>query len=100
MSLNESDVRKLANLARLELTDDEVSMLGPQLKQILGFVERLSELDTEDVEPMTTALEVDNRWRDDEVTPGLTNDEAMRSAPESDDGYFVVPAVLSPPSAS
>ncbi len=100
MSLSESDVRKLANLARLELTEDEVSTLGPQLEQILRFVERLSELDTGDVEPMATALDVDNRWRDDEVTPGLTNDEAMRSAPQSDGGYFVVPPVLSPPSAS
>lgn len=100
MSLNDSDVRKLANLARLELSDEEVSTLRPQLGQILEFVEKLSELDTEGVEPMTTALEVDNRWRDDEVTSGLTNRDAIGSAPECDGGYFVVPPVLSPPPTS
>ena len=56
MALSDEDVRKLALLARLELTDEEVKTLGPQLESILGFVEKLAELDTSDVEPMTTAM--------------------------------------------
>ncbi len=94
MALSEEEVRKLALLARLELSDDEVRTLGPQLESILGFVEKLSELDTGDVEPMTTALDVDNRWRSDEQVPGLTRAEALQNAPASDDESFLVPAVL------
>ena len=94
MALSEEDVRKLALLARLELTDEEVATLGPQLESILGFVEKLAELDTEDVEPMTTALDVDNRWRVDEVVAGLSREDALKNAPSSDDEFFLVPPVL------
>ncbi len=94
MALSADDVRRLALLARLELSDDEVNAMGPQISKILGFVEQLSELDTEDIEPMTTALDVDNRWRDDDIQPGLTNDQALQNAPARDDDCFLVPPVL------
>ncbi len=94
MALSEQEVRKLALLARLELSDDEVRAMGPQLDAILGFVEQLSELDTDGVEPMTTALDVDNRWRADSQVDGLTNDQALQNAPSQDDGSFLVPPVL------
>lgn len=94
MALSRDDVRKLALLARLELTDEEVTTLGPQLESILGFVEKLSELDTSDVEPMTTALEVDNRWRDDSVAASLPREQALANAPSSDGEVFLVPPVL------
>ena len=97
MLLDEAEVRKLASLARLELSDEEVATLGPQLQQILGFVEQLSELETAEVEPMTTALDVDNRWRDDEARRGLSNEDALRAAPLRRDGCFLVPPVLGPP---
>lgn len=100
MALTDDEVRKLALLARLELSDDEVATIGPQLQLILGFVERLSELETEDVEPMTTALDVDNRWRKDSVQQGLSQQEALRIAPAHEDGYFLVPPVLGPPPTS
>lgn len=94
MALSADDVRKLALLARLELSDEEVEHLGPQLESILGFVAKLSELDTSDVEPMTTALDVDNRWRRDEITPGLDRDAALANAPAADGECFLVPPVL------
>lgn len=94
MALSESEVRKLALLARLELSDEEVAKIGPQLTSILGFIEKLSELDTEGVEPMTTALDVDNRWRVDEIVPGLSNDQALQNSPSKDDECFLVPPVL------
>ncbi|MFK8112567.1 MAG: Asp-tRNA(Asn)/Glu-tRNA(Gln) amidotransferase subunit GatC [Rubripirellula sp.] len=94
MSLTDNDVRKLALLARLELSDDEVSTVRPQLDSILGFVERLSQLNTDDVEPMTTALDVDNRWRDDELVAGLSNEQALANSPSCDDECFLVPPVL------
>lgn len=94
MALSEQDVRKLAMLARLELSDEEVRAIGPQLTSILGFVEKLSELDTDGVQPMTTALDVDNRFREDVLVPGLTNAQALQNAPAKDDQYFLVPPVL------
>lgn len=96
MSLSQDDVRKLALLARLELSHDELATLGPQLQRILSFVEQLSELETEDVEPMTTALEVENRWAADRLGVSLSRDEALANAPERDDECFLVPPVLGP----
>ncbi len=94
MSLSSEDVRRLALLARLELSDDELEAIRPQITTILGFVDQLSELNTEDVEPMTTALDIDNRWRKDELRPSLTNDQAIQNAPARDEDCFLVPPVL------
>lgn len=94
VSLTDDDVRKLALLARLELSDEELAKVRPELDSILGFVERLSKLETDDVEPMTTALDVDNRWRDDVQVPGLSNDQALENSPSHDDQFFLVPPVL------
>lgn len=94
MALSADDVRKLALLARLEISDEEVDHLGPQLESILGFVAKLSELDTTNVEPMTTALDVDNRWRPDEIVPGLDREAALSNAPAADEECFRVPPVL------
>lgn len=96
MALSPQEVRKLALLARLELSDEEVEQIGPQLMRILQFVEKLSELDTDGVEPMTTALDVDNRFRPDQSVPGLTHQQALQNAPACDEDYFLVPPVLGP----
>jgi aspartyl-tRNA(Asn)/glutamyl-tRNA(Gln) amidotransferase subunit C len=94
VSLSADEVRKLALLARLDLSDDEVTNVRPQLDSILAFVEQLTELDTTDVEPMTTALDVDNRWREDRQMDGLTNQQALANAPSQSEGCFLVPPVL------
>jgi aspartyl-tRNA(Asn)/glutamyl-tRNA(Gln) amidotransferase subunit C len=97
VALSEQEVRQLALLARLELSDEEVATIGPQLTSILGFVERLSELDTAGVEPMTTALDVDNRFREDVIVTGLTREQALQNAPARDEQCFLVPPVLGSP---
>jgi aspartyl-tRNA(Asn)/glutamyl-tRNA(Gln) amidotransferase subunit C len=94
MPLSDDEIRKLALLARLQLTDEEVRKLGPQLDSILSFVKQLAEVDTKGIEPMTTALDVDNRWREDRLVPSLSREDALRNAPQRDEEYFLVPPVL------
>lgn len=94
--MNHDEVVKLARLARLELSEQEIEQLGPQLDRILGFVHQLSELDTSEVLPMTTALDVVNCWADDIVQPGLTREQALAAAPRHDEESFLVPPVLGP----
>ncbi len=94
MAMTEAEIRALALLARLEISADEVRTIGPQLESILGFVEQLSQLDTKDVEPMTTALDVVNCWASDVPGGSLDRVAALRNAPASDGEYFLVPPVL------
>jgi len=96
MTLSTNDICKLAYLARLEISEAEAVALAPQFQQVLAFVEQLSELDTENIEPMTTALDVVNRWGDDLPHQGLTRLEALANAPASDGESFLVPPVLGP----
>lgn len=94
MTLSIDDIRKLAYLARLDLSEPEAIALAPQFQQVLDFVKQLSELDTEDVEPMTTALDVVNRWSEDVVGESLQREAALANAPASDGECFLVPPVL------
>jgi aspartyl-tRNA(Asn)/glutamyl-tRNA(Gln) amidotransferase subunit C len=93
-SLDETTVRHVANLARLDLTADEVVRFREQLSSILGYVEQLNELNTDNVPPTAHALPMNNVFRDDTVQtcwdPGL----ALRNAPQCQDGCFKVPRVL------
>ncbi len=94
MTLSIDDIRKLAYLARLDLSEPEAIALAPQFQQVLAFVEQLGELDTDDVEPMTTALDVVNRWSEDVVGESLPREAALANAPASDGECFLVPPVL------
>ena len=92
--LTEQDVIKVASLARLQLSDEEVESFTSQLADVLSYVELLGELDVSGVEPMAHAVEQRNILRDDVVQESLTPDEALRNAPKSDGRYFMVPPVL------
>ena len=94
MSIPAVDIDKLAALARLDLTPEESAELGPEMASILAFVRKLGELDTEGVEPMTTALDIDNRFRDDRPAPSLPRELALQNAPQTDGEHFLVPPVL------
>jgi len=94
VSLTDDDVRELALLARLELSAEEVDRVRLQLDSILGFVQQLALLDTDGVEPMTTALDVANRWRADERVECLSREQALDNAPACDEECFLVPPVL------
>jgi aspartyl-tRNA(Asn)/glutamyl-tRNA(Gln) amidotransferase subunit C len=94
MSLTREDVEKISLLARLQLTPDELARMTEQLGQIVAYVESLAELDTEAVEPMAHALDVDNVFADDVLEPSLDRAEALRNAPHHDREFYLVPAVL------
>ncbi len=94
MSVDEKMVRRIANLARIGVTDDELPALAKELSAILGFVEQLSEVDTDGVKPLTSAVENKIRGREDVVSDGGYAQDVLANAPEKDDEYFSVPKVV------
>jgi aspartyl-tRNA(Asn)/glutamyl-tRNA(Gln) amidotransferase subunit C len=87
-------VRHLAQLSRLELNDEEIARIIPELRTLLGYFESLGELDLEGVEPLVRPLPSENVLRADEPAPGLSQDEALALAPEREDGFFKLPRVV------
>ncbi len=96
MSLSIDQVRKVAKLARLELSEADLARMQPQLSAILDYVAQLERLDTEGVEPLAHPLPVQNVFREDEPAPSLPVDEALKNAPIRTGDYFGVPAVFDP----
>ena len=94
MSLTREDVEKVALLARLRLSSDELSTLTTQLGQVLDYIQQLDQLDTSDVEPLAHPLDLFNVLADDESSASLPREKALAAAPKSDDECFLVPAVL------
>ena len=93
-SITDADVRHVAKLSRLKLSDDQIADYTKQLGRVLGYIDKLSELDVEGVEPMAHALDMSNVLRDDVVQEPLPVDKALASAPASDPPFFKVPKVL------
>jgi aspartyl/glutamyl-tRNA(Asn/Gln) amidotransferase C subunit len=87
-------VRHIAKLSRIELTDEQVATFGPQLASILDHFDKLQELDTEEVEPMAHAVELQNVLADDVPGESLKPDEALANAPQRDGDLFKVPKVI------
>jgi aspartyl-tRNA(Asn)/glutamyl-tRNA(Gln) amidotransferase subunit C len=88
------DVKDVARLARLRLTPEEEEKFGAQLSQVLGYIEKLKELDVSQVEPTAHAVPMVNVTRPDEVRPSLPTEEALRNAPARANGLFVVPKIV------
>lgn len=88
------EVLKVAGLAKLRLSEEEVQRFGEQLSQIVGYVDQLSTVDTSNVEPLDHVLDVTDALRDDVVTPSLERESALSNAPKKDDETFLVPPVL------
>jgi aspartyl-tRNA(Asn)/glutamyl-tRNA(Gln) amidotransferase subunit C len=94
MASAEIDVKYVAHLARLALTPEEEKKLGVQLGHILGYIEKLRELDVSQVEPTAHAVPMVNVTRADEVRASLSHEEALRNAPKQAGGLFVVPKIV------
>ena len=93
-SADQIDVRYVAHLARLHLSDDEIARFQGQLEQVLGYVRELEKLDVEKVEPTAHAMPVNNVFRKDEARPGLDRDQALANAPKERQGQFIVPKII------
>ncbi|OYD06941.1 Asp-tRNA(Asn)/Glu-tRNA(Gln) amidotransferase subunit GatC [Paludifilum halophilum] len=94
MAISREQVEHVARLARLDLTEEEARLYTEQLNDILGFAEKLNELDTKDIEPTSHVRPMANALREDEARPSLSREQALANAPESRDGMFEVPAVF------
>jgi aspartyl-tRNA(Asn)/glutamyl-tRNA(Gln) amidotransferase subunit C len=94
MSLTTDDVSKVAVLARLRVSPDDLQMFTVQLNSIVDYVAQLQELDTTDVQPLAHGIEVRNVFRDDVRGPSLSREAALLNAPKRDREGFLVPAVL------
>jgi aspartyl-tRNA(Asn)/glutamyl-tRNA(Gln) amidotransferase subunit C len=94
MSVDAKTVRRIAHLARIAVADDEVEDLKAELNAILAFVEQLSEVNIEGIEPMTSVTPMAMKKREDLVTDGEIPDLVVKNAPARQDHFFVVPKVV------
>ncbi len=94
MSVDKDTVAKIARLARVRVDEDKQAALAGELSNILGWIEQLSELDTEGVEPMTSVVSMQLPLREDEVTDGGYPDKVTANAPEAAHGFYAVPKVV------
>ena len=90
----EMDLSRAVKLARIELTPEEEQRLAPQLGEVLQYVEKLNELDVSDVEPTAHATPLSNVMREDEPRESLSQEEALRNAPKTANGLFMVPKIV------
>ncbi len=94
VSISQKEVEHVARLARLELTEPEKTLFGEQLSQILTFVGQLHEVSTEGIPPTASVVEQEAVLREDVPREGLSLEQALSNAPESRDGFFVVPKII------
>ena len=88
------DVKYVANLARIQLTAEEEQKFGAQLQHVLGYIEKLRELDVSAVEPTAHAVPLVNVTRKDDVRPSMPHEDALRNAPSKANGLFLVPKIV------
>jgi aspartyl-tRNA(Asn)/glutamyl-tRNA(Gln) amidotransferase subunit C len=94
MSVDRETVRRVARLARIAEPEDRLEPLAKELSDILNWIEQLNEIDTDNVEPMTSAVETMLAWRKDDVTDGKCQSDILNNAPNTRDDFFTVPKVV------
>ena len=94
MAVDAATVRRIAHLARIAVADEEIEPLQGELNAILAFVEQLSEVNVEGIEPMTSVTPMEMKQRPDVVTDGVIPDNIIKNAPMTEDHFFVVPKVV------
>ncbi len=93
-NIDQATVAKIARLARIKIEDDKLEPLAGELNNIIGWVEQLNEVNTDNIEPMASVVDAKLRWRDDKVTDGDKADSVLKNAPKAEYGFFAVPKVI------
>ena len=91
MSVSKDDVRKVARLSRIAVSEEHLDELAGELNGILGWIDQLNEVDVSDVEPLTSVVETKLPMREDLITDGNISDQVLANAPRTEDGFFIVP---------
>ena len=94
MDIDTKQIEQIANLSRIKLADDEIDIFRKQLTDILGYIEKLNELDTDNVQPMAHATSIKNIFREDQQKSSFPRQEILELSPSSANGFFKVPKVL------
>ncbi|KAF0140248.1 MAG: aspartyl-tRNA(Asn)/glutamyl-tRNA (Gln) amidotransferase subunit C [Stygiobacter sp.] len=94
MSVTRKDVEYIASLSKLKFEENELDNFTHQLNDILAYVEKLNELDTENVEPLSHPVENNNVFREDELKPSISTEEALKNSPSKTEEFFRVPKVI------
>lgn len=94
MAISKDEVRYVAKLARIKIPEDNLDDFTQQLDKILNYIEKLNQLDTQNVAPTSHVLGLKNVFRKDEPKPSLANEEVLRNAPEKENGHFKVPRII------
>jgi aspartyl-tRNA(Asn)/glutamyl-tRNA(Gln) amidotransferase subunit C len=94
MSVTAKDVAYIAELARLRFSDDEKERMTSELNEILHYIEKLNEVETEGVEPLSGIHDISNFLRDDTAIPSLSQEDVLHNAPDRQDRFFKVPKVI------
>ncbi len=94
MKISKEEVLYVAHLARLDLDAESIEKFAGQIDEILGYIEKLNQVDTKGIKPTSHAISLTNAFREDKVREHLDRDRALANAPEKEDGSFVVPKVV------
>lgn len=92
--ISSKEIEKIARLAHLKLSDEEKEQFAEQVGQILDYVDKLNEVDTDDVLPLSHTVEIKNVFRSDDVKPSLSREEVLKNAPQRNEKFFRVPKVV------
>lgn len=94
MSVTKKEVEKIAELAKLKFSEEELENFTHQMNDILKYMEKLNELNTDNVEPLSHPIESTNVFRNDELKSSISTNDALKNAPLADENYFKVPKVI------
>ena len=94
MAVTKKEVEKIAELARLKFTEEELENFTPQMNEILSYMDKLNELDTENLKPLSHPVEQTNVFREDELKPSIPTEDTLKNAPSKNEHHFKVPKVI------
>lgn len=94
MTINKATVKRIATLARLDVSENDIEYFAPQMQGLIKWIDQLQEVNTDNVEPLASVSEINLQWRKDEVTDGGKPEDVLANAPEAVENFFVVPKII------